>query len=575
MNHLLKKLALIILLAVSLLSNAQNSISDAKVDYLLQVMRLPTLDSLLLTTERLPLRSLWYHSIKKNRGGIKNATLHKLFQKIEKLAADNNNPGLEMYAGLWQFFIEDRKYNSEYEYNIKLEKTANKATLSGVLWVGITAKYWYAFWLLKFQEDVERVEKGIWLLRENIEKIHEKDDASIPSTILLEHYRKLTGVFHAIDDIPNAIIYSKKALNIEYPIGSKLIPASAPMFRSINNNLGVYYREQHELDSSTVYFKRVFNLPLTKNSSRKDSLYTAISGGNLGENFYLKGNYKEALPLLQIDADMNTKLKTWGNASNALILIADIYLKKGNLKKAKQVIDKAVNAAHASKKIKRLGKLYPLVSKYYKTIGRPDIALKYADSTIVIMDSLKRKNNLFSGAKVEEAYKQHQLKRDAEKELKIKNSNIRRRNIGLFLLVFLLFSGYFIFRKFKLKVKLKENILLKEVEQLDNDIQEINAHKNRVNWNEFKINSDEQWEKFLELFEKEHPKFIYRIKVKYPSITAGEIRLLCITRLGLDNVTAASILGVNVNSVSQTRRRFMRKSNIENLIEFKELIINI
>jgi DNA-binding CsgD family transcriptional regulator len=102
-----------------------------------------------------------------------------------------------------------------------------------------------------------------------------------------------------------------------------------------------------------------------------------------------------------------------------------------------------------------------------------------------------------------------------------------------------------------------------------------NAHKNPVNWSELKINLDEQWENFIVLFENEHPKFIYRIKVKYPSITAGEIRLLCITRLGLDDVTAASIQGVNVNSVSQTRRRFMRKSNIENLIKLKELIFSI
>ena len=405
-------------------------------------------------------------------------------------------------------------------------------------------------------------------------------------TTLVEHYRKLTGCYYAIDDITNAIIYSKKALNIEYPIGSKLIPASAPLFRNINNNLGVYYREQHLLDSSTVYFKRVFNLPLTKNSSHRDSLYAAISGGNLGENFYLQGNYEDAFPLLQIDADMNTRLKSWGNASNALILIADIYLKKGDLKKAKQTLDKASFAAHSSKEIKRLSKLYPVLSKYYKAIDKPAIALKYADSTIVAMDSLKRKSNLFSGANVEEAYNQHQLKRDAEKELKIKNSNIRIRNIGLFFLVLLLVIGYFIFRRFKWKVKRQEIQLVNKVEQvtgelsskeeqLKNKIQEISEKKNAVNWIDFKINSTEQWDKFLESFQKEHPNFIFRIKSKFSSITAGEIRLLCLTRLGLEDAAIASILGVNVNSISQTRRRFMRKLNIENLIELKGVIFSI
>ena len=178
---LFKKYVFILLITVSFQSIAQNIISNAKVDSLLQVLRLPAIDSLLLTTECVPLRNIWYHNIKKNRGEIKNATLHKLFKKIENLAADNNNYGLEMYAGLWQFYIWGGKYNSDYEPHIELEKMAKKSTLSGVLWVEITAKYWYASWLLKFQEDVERVEKGIWILRENIEKIHKKDDASIPS----------------------------------------------------------------------------------------------------------------------------------------------------------------------------------------------------------------------------------------------------------------------------------------------------------------------------------------------------------------------------------------------------------
>ena len=111
-------------------------------------------------------------------------------------------------------------------------------------------------------------------------------------------------------------------------------------------------------------------------------------------------------------------------------------------------------------------------------------------------------------------------------------------------------------------------------EQLVNKIQEIEAKKNVVNWSEFKINSDEQWEKFLELFQKEQPNFIVNIKSKFPSITAGEIRLLCLTRLGLDDVVIASMLGVNVNSISQSRRRFMRKSEIENLNDLKALIFN-
>jgi tetratricopeptide (TPR) repeat protein len=582
MFQLLRRFTLILFIAVSFQATAQSALSDAKVDSLLQILHLPALDSLIFITERATLSPLYTIGISKNFRKIKSATLHQLFQKIENLAADHQNPGLEMYAGLWQYYTRA----SIHESNTTLEKIVEKATNSKILWIETTAKFQYAYWLIYTKEEFKNIEKGIWFLRENIEKIHKKNDTNISPSTLLEHYRVLTSCYYNMDDIPNAIIYSVKALNMDYPRGSKLISTKDKIFRNINNNLGVYYRENQQLDSSTYYFKRVFNLPLTHNSSKGDSLYNAISGGNLGENLYLQGNYNDALPLLQKDADFTTKVKIWGNASNALILIADIYLKKGDLEKAKEVLDKAIFAAHSSKEIKRLSKLYPVLSKYYKAIDQPYIALTYADSTFIALDSLKRKNNQFRGAKVEEAYNKHQIKIAAEKEVATKNSNIKYRNIGLIILVLLLFIGYFIFRKFKQKAKQQELKLVDEVaqvsdklsfkeEQLDNKIQEINAKKNAVNWSEFKIYSDEQWEKFLILFEKEHLKFIYRSKTKYPSLTAGETRLFCVTRLGLKDSTAASVLGVNVNSVIQTRRRFMRKYNIESLHEFKELIFNI
>jgi hypothetical protein len=211
---------------------------------------------------------------------------------------------------------------------------------------------------------------------------------------------------------------------------------------------------------------------------------------------------------------------------------------------------------------------------------------------------LKRKNNQFRGAKVEEAYNKYQLKRDAEntlseqlkadaeKQLIIKNSYSRKRNIGLFCLALLVVIGYFVFRKFKLKAKQKENILANKVEQVTSElsskdeqlkrkIQEISAKENTINWSELKINSDEKWDTFLELFQKEHPNFIVQLKSKFPSVTAGEIRFICLTRLGLDDAAIASMLGVNVNSISQTRRRFMRKSKIENLVILKELVFSI
>lgn len=577
-TNLFKKYALIILIAVSYQTTAQNSISDAKIDSVSQSFGFPSLDSLVLIREEVQLYNIETSWRKKYREKNK-VSLFKLFKKIEGLAAANKNPELEMKVVFWLFYFQEGMY-SKTDPRRGYEKLIKKATISEVFWAEMHAKYLFSKYLMSTRNPTN-IESGIWILKENIDEITRKKDANL-SRQLISNYQKLISYYYNLGDLTNAIIYSKRKLTIESPENLDLNSAKTRLFRHTLNNIGVYYREQQALDSSTYYFQKVFDLSLKEN----DSLWNSVSGGNLGENFYLQGNYQKALPLLQRDANTSLKLKSWGNSSNALILIADIHLRNGNIKKAKQVLDQAIQAAHSSKALKRLGKVYPFASKYYKIMGQPNIALAYADSTIVVMDSIKRIKNQFFGLRVEQRYSKDQLKRDAEKELKIKNDNITSRNIGLFFLGLLLFIGYYIFRKSKEKAKFKENTLLNEVdqvteeltlkkEQLDKNIQEISAQKNRVNWSELKINSDVQYERFLELFEKEHPKFIYRIKVEFSSITAGEIRLLCITRLGLDDVTAASILGVNVNSVSQTRRRFMRKSNIESLLEFKELIFSV
>jgi DNA-binding CsgD family transcriptional regulator len=576
LNHLFKRGSLILLITFSLQSTAQNAISETKIDSLCHSVDLPSIDSLLLLRGEIEFHKVelrWQKNYRENK-----ATLLKVLKEIERLAVSNKNPELEIRAALWLFYIQEGMYTPA-EPMLGYEKLVKRAENSEIFSVELEARQWFANYLIK-SKDPAIVESAVLILKENIAKINKKNDRNL-ARLLLEAYQTLIGYYYRLDDLPNAIVYSKKALGIKFPEGLVLVPGD-PQIIAILNNLGVFYREQQALDSSSFYFRKVINIT----SRLKSSVYYEIASGNLGENLYLQGNYKEALPLLQVDANLITESKNWGNASNALILIADIYLREGDLKMAKQFSDKATIAAHASNELKRLGKLYPFLSKYYKTIGQLNLALAYADSTIVVMDSIKTQNNEFYGLKADQLFNEYQLKIEAQEALLLQEIAIKKRNIGLLVLLLLITSGYFIFRNYHLKAKLKEINLIKEAEQakdelartkeqLDTHVQKIIAQHNSVNWKKIKINSDEQWEQFLELFQKLHPEFIYKTKSNFLSITAGELRLLCLMRIGLDDLNIASILAININSVSQTRRRFMRKANIENIHELKELIYSI
>jgi tetratricopeptide (TPR) repeat protein len=448
-----------------------------------------------------------------------------------------------------------------------------------VFWAEMEAKNKHAHYLAK-SSDPKNIESGIWIFKENINKITRKNSRDFRQQLHFS-YHILSSTYYNLGDFRNAIIYGKKALATAYPNGYETTEGSPDPTPTLNN-LGVFYREEHQLDSSTYCFEEVLRLNMGKN----DSVYFAIANGNLGENLYLGGIYKEALPMLQIDADMGIKIGDWGLASNSLVLIADIYLRNNDLEKAKQILDQATIAAHTSNQFMRLGKLYPIQSKYYKALGQSSLALAYADSTIFVMDSLKAQNYPFHGVRLEQFFNEYQLKIDAFEVQKAQTKAIGQRNFGLLFLLLSLFIVYLLFRQYSLKAKLKERTLLSEVEhvqdelayakeQLDTYIRDITAQNEAVHWDETKIATDEQWKKFLELFNKTNPDFMFRIKSRFTSITSGEIRLLCVARLGLDDLVMASILGVNVNSVRQTRRRFMRKSKIESIHIFKALVFSI
>lgn len=579
MTHIFKISAFFLLmaLAVSLRSNAQNFTFDQENDSFRKAIGLPSFDSLLSLKgydQIQIIEKIWIKNLTEEKKG----TLIELFREIEKSAAANKNPDLEMKAAFLLIGVQEGIYSYE-NHILKYENLVKRAEKSGVFWAEMEAKINYSLYLSRSIKP-EQIEEGIWLLKETIDKIKKKGSTNFPK-LLAYSYHILSSIYYTLGDFSDAIIYGKKSLGIQFPNGRDIASGDLDPIHSLNN-LGVFYREQNLLDSSSYYFKEVLNLSLDKN----DTVYYAISSGNLGENLYLKGYYEEALPLLQIDADMALKLGDWGLASNGLVLIADIFLIKNDLETAKQMLDQASISTRFSHQLKRFGKLYPIQSKYYKALGQSSLALAYADSTIMVMDSLKAQNKPFYGVRLESFFNEYQAKMDALQEQEIQNKAIQQRNIGLIFLLFILLISYLLFRQYKLKVKLKEGILLREVEHVQDElafakellhtyIREITAQNDSVHWEETKIGSDEQWKKFLELFNKSYPDFVKRVRSTFSSITSGDIRLLCVSRLGLDDSAMASILGVNVNSVSQTRRRFMRKRKIENIHAFKALILSI
>jgi len=86
------------------------------------------------------------------------------------------------------------------------------------------------------------------------------------------------------------------------------------------------------------------------------------------------------------------------------------------------------------------------------------------------------------------------------------------------------------------------------------------------------ILTEEDWTKFRLLFEKIHPGFFIKLKVKFPDITLAEQRMAALTRLRLTTKQIASILGISVDSVHKTRQRLRQRLQVGTETNIEELI---
>ena len=96
------------------------------------------------------------------------------------------------------------------------------------------------------------------------------------------------------------------------------------------------------------------------------------------------------------------------------------------------------------------------------------------------------------------------------------------------------------------------------IEQLQ---QQLTVQQQEVNEALLKqtILTDADWRRFKEMFEKVYPGFFSQLLAMAPDITAAEMRMASVIRLGLGNKYIASMLGVSGDTVRKARFRLRQR----------------
>jgi len=360
----------------------------------------------------------------------------------------------------------------------------------------------------------------------------------------------------------------------------------------VYNNLGLCLRATGKYDSAYYNFSKAAEAA----QSLRLGVWVGIARGNMGDVLNLQNRPEQAMPLWQQDIDSCLKYGERDNAGLTMAFMSEYLFNKGERSKGLALLQKAQGYSgwRAGDRII----LLRIKSGFFATLKQYDSALLFLDQYHRLNDSM---NTLISRSN----YKQLKLRLDFDNntnQYKLirneKQAETTRRNFLLAALVAVLITGWLLLNRQRLKYKLAvqqkhiaesearsardqlhlftQTLLEKnrQIDQLSRQLDDIQ----RTSDNELisqTILTDEDWNRFRELFEKAHPGFFDQLKRKAPDITTAEIRLAALLKLNLDNKQMASMQGISLSSLRGNKTRLRQRLNIAVEDGLEEFIRNL
>jgi len=469
---------------------------------------------------------------------------------------------------LWYYFITNRYYVYQDTFGDILE-VASRYAMKQDWQVQLAEIYFHkGFLYLGINRHVAAFE-SIMAGQEIMSKVGVEKFPQGYSVLL-----NIGNAYMQIGDDERAIPYLREA--IAHP--PKIYDPGFNM--SMMNTIGICYMRLMEYDSAIVSYQEAHEAAKKINHE----FWIALTGGNLGYVYFLKGDPDRALPLMTEDYNVSLKSNQVGSALNASLSLASLHLGKGQREEAEKYID--FFTKHIDRKDDHAMKIfYENLYWLEKLKGNFQLATFYMDSATVYG---KRYESNRDRTILEKAKLQLEMARHTGELQHLEH--LRRRQVMLrnMLLVFTLLSGVIVFliinrNAFRRKKELElaqadlanyTNTIREKNKLIDSFSHEIemmraseehldnerNGHLAQLM--QASILTEEDWKHFRSMFDIVHPGFFTRLKTKMPDLTPAETRLLSLTKLKLATREMASMLGISYESMKKTRQRLRKKINL-------------
>jgi hypothetical protein len=421
-----------------------------------------------------------------------------------------------------------------------------------------------------------------------------------------ELYQYMAELLYRVREYNESIRYGKKAITAWQTSPNEYKPFTV----SSINTVALGYHRQQVYDSALIFYNRALELA----KQIKDTVWTGIVSGNMGQIFYAQGKYDTAYALLKGDYNSSKAKGYFDNAGHSLQWAARTNLALGNKAAALAEVREAFQLLKQWPDANYLRNTYYTATQIFREMGNYDSAFYYNNLWSRVNDSLERvvatSSLAISKAKLSDETSRYNIQ-NLNKE---KRSQLLLRNVIIASIVILSFIVVLAVNRQRLNEKLKtekaeqeklrmqqekllmeqeaasakdqlkmftENIIEKTnlIEKLESQIKGKEASSEQhviiTELSQQTILTEEDWNKFKSLFEKIYSGFFINLKEKFPDITLAEQRMAALTRLQLTPKQMASMLGISVDSVHKTRQRLRQRLRIDPESSLEEIMINI
>ncbi len=413
-------------------------------------------------------------------------------------------------------------------------------------------------------------------------------------TLLAETYLRLGNYYFSLRKYDKAVDLYYKTIGLNLP-NTKNAALGA---------IGQVFMKKGELDSAQYYSEKALYYFTHLDTNSTEAIYNSASFyGSLGIIAFQKNEYKKGIYYLEESLRLLHKVNNAPNEISALLnlSIAYDYLKKPS--KALDALHKAIYLSDSIGNNKYKLKSYKVMTEHFVEIGQFENAYYSTTRYHALQDSLDKvdynkiiyENELKYNTRIQEEKQKRILAEEKQKQI-VLWITIIVSFLAFVMITLMLYRRIQHMSNERKRLNDKTDSMQLKLSEAKEQLSELNAHlaeqnkqflilqkevdagkandvpKTLEDLEKIKIYRNEDWKKYLEVFQLLYPGFFKTILMQFPKLSEGDKRQLIMIKLDYSKAKSAEILGITEGAVKRGRQRLSKKLGLDDVTQFKGFV---